>query len=70
MIVGIDKCLVVGGRSTATVHVDVMCAGRLFQTRGLATGKARVPIVDSLNGGTRRTTTNDWNVAVGTELRI
>jgi len=31
-----------------------MSAGRLFQTRGPATGKARVPIVDSLNGGTTR----------------
>jgi len=29
-----------------------MSAGRLFQTRGPATGKARVPIADSLNGGT------------------
>jgi len=31
-----------------------MSAGRLFQTRGPATGKARVPIFDSLNGGTTR----------------
>jgi len=51
MLVGIDKCLVVGGRLTATVP---MSAGRYFQTRGLATGKARVPVVDGLNGGTIR----------------
>jgi len=31
-----------------------MSAGRLFQSRGLATGKARVPIVDSVNGGTTK----------------
>jgi len=31
-----------------------MSAGRLFQTRRPATGKARMPIVDSLNGGTTR----------------
>jgi len=42
MIVGIDEFLVIGGRSTATVLADY------------STEKARVPIVESLNGGTTR----------------
>jgi len=33
---------------------DVMSASRLFQTRGPTTWKARMSIVDSLNGGTTR----------------
>jgi len=49
MIVGVDKFLVVDSDSA-----DVMSAGILFQTRELASGKAQVPIVDSLNGGTTR----------------
>jgi len=40
---------------------DVMSAGRIFQAQGPATGKARVPVVDSLNGGTtRRLVPAEW----------
>jgi len=45
MFDGLDKFLVVGGRSLSD-DADVVSPGRLFLTRGLATGKARVPIVD------------------------
>ena len=31
-----------------------MSSGRVFQTRGPATGKARLPTVESLTGGTSR----------------
>jgi len=44
MIVRIDKFLVAGAIDIDSA--DVMSAGRLFQMRGPATGKARVPIVD------------------------
>jgi len=53
MIVRIDKFFS-RGRKVDSDGVNVMSAGRLFLTRGLATGKARVLIVDSLNGGTTR----------------
>jgi len=33
---------------------DVMSSGRSFQVRGPVTGKARLPIVDSLLVGTAR----------------
>jgi len=53
MLVGIDKFFCCW-RKVDSDGADVMSAGRLFQTRGPATGKARVSIVDSLNGGTTR----------------
>ena len=34
-------------QKTATEDAEVMCSGRLFQTRAAATGKARSPTVDS-----------------------
>jgi len=49
-----DKQVLSHWRKVDSDGADVMSAGWLFQTRGPATRKARVPIVDSLNGGTTR----------------
>jgi len=55
MNVGIDKLNVFSRwRKVDSDGTDVLSTCRIFQTRGPATGKTRVPIVDSLNGGTTR----------------
>jgi len=53
MTVGIDKFLVVGGRSTTTVPTQCLLAD-YSRREDWPPRKLDLPIVDSLNGGTTR----------------